>query len=416
MTRHGIRFNSMALLLGQVLVKGSSYLVFFVAARFLTEQATGTLTLALAVGLVVELLADFGAGSHTTRQVALQPAHSPVLLADGLLLRLMLGLPLLAAVSGLALLFYPPRIVAAFGLGGAALLLRSVAEFSGAFFAGRGQMHVTARLTGLSAVALALVVVPGLAFLGWTELHALGAYVLVYLLAAAVSLELLRRRLRVSLVRPSLRRGRRLLAEILPFGLHSLFAAIYGQADTILLSLLHSEGLLQVAYYQAAHKLMVAVETPMVVLIRASFPELSRLQAQDPPRFRKLIGRLLLVVLALGLPVAVLFGVFGDRIVGLLYKPGFEPAGLVLRCLALVVPVRICALVLGTALSAIGHQSRRAWASFASVFVSVGLNVVLIPPLGAVGAALANGATFLVVLLLYRRMLGQPALGILTPS
>ncbi|MFM7736766.1 MAG: flippase, partial [Alphaproteobacteria bacterium] len=222
----------------------------------------------------------------------------------------------------------------------------------------------------------------------------LGAAVVARVAAVVVALGLLRRE-GVRVV-PSLdRHVQRALLRVTPtFLLVGIFATLYWRIDVFMLSKMRPVE--DVGYYGAAWRLL---ELAMVVpqsLCLSLYPQLVAALREDRERVARLGALASRWLLAVALPAAVVCTVLARPILRLFYGSGFDPAvpSLVVLMWTLVPYgiVRYHAYLLVGA----DHQRVDLWMNVAMTVVNVLLNLVLIPAMGPVGAAIATLVSVLV--------------------
>ena len=187
----------------------------------------------------------------------------------------------------------------------------------------------------------------------------------------------------------------RALLRVAPtFLLVGIFATLYWRIDVFMLSKMRPVE--DVGYYGAAWRLL---ELAMVVpqsLCLSLYPQLVAAVHEDRARVARLGALASRYLLALALPAAVLFTVLGRPILRLFYGSGFDPAvpSLVVLMWTLVPYgiVRYHAYLLVGA----DHQRVDLWMNVLMTGVNVVLNLVLIPTMGPVGAAIATLVSVLV--------------------
>lgn len=204
---------------------------------------------------------------------------------------------------------------------------------------------------------------------------------------------ILSRRILIPLLRWDGVEMRRLLALALPYGLAFLCMALYRQTDVTLIALLRPDYELQNAYYGFA---MRAVEMGYLIptfLLNSTLPSLSERDANGHDT-RAFLGKILLAILLTGSIMALFASLWSRPLMLLLTRPEFVTGGSVLagadtalRLLAL--PLLLNGIVLFSFYSLL---TRHAWRPLVIILglgaiLSIGLNVLLIPPLGFVGAA-----------------------------
>jgi O-antigen/teichoic acid export membrane protein len=205
---------------------------------------------------------------------------------------------------------------------------------------------------------------------------------------------LVRRRFAISL---SVEAGRvrQLLVDAAPVGLTTMIVVLYVKTDAVILGVLATST--DVGLFAAAYKPIEYALLALVLPINVLFPLLSRWHGLDGRLFRLVYWRGAAALLALTLPLVVVIFVATEPIVSTLYPSGFAPAAVPLRILALALPLMVLSAWQGFALLAGGHQRITVAYDSAALVLNVGLNLVLIPKLGYMGAALSALFTSLFV-------------------
>ncbi|MBM4063949.1 MAG: hypothetical protein FJ265_23055, partial [Planctomycetes bacterium] len=106
----------------------------------------------------------------------------------------------------------------------------------------------------------------------------------------------------------------------------------------------------------------------------------------------------LTLLAALGLCGSLLLAANGDWLVGACLGPRFQGSEVLLVAIAPVVFVKFVSSVLGDTLAAISRQDRLGLGCWIALLVNVGLGLVLMPSLGAMGAVVATLAAETVLL------------------
>jgi O-antigen/teichoic acid export membrane protein len=166
--------------------------------------------------------------------------------------------------------------------------------------------------------------------------------------------------------------------------LNSLLALLVFNADLIILRLFRDSA--TVGQYAAAYMLVSFLANLGTTYGFAVMPQVAR-SAADPGRLRTLVRGALVFALALTLPVAA-GGLFtADGLVGLVFGGGYRESGLPLRILLWSVPLAWLRAVGQLTLVALGRQRAVLGVTAIGAFVTVALDLALIPRFGMPGAA-----------------------------
>jgi O-antigen/teichoic acid export membrane protein len=369
---------------------------FFVAvlllARALGPTGRGTIAFVLVTAMVLGRVVTLGVAEATTVFAARRPARRPVLLSN-LLLVAVAGACLGALLVCGALLLLPgarPAGIAPVEVGALALgtLVTALVEAGYAFLLGCGRLRQSALVTASASWVYALFLGVVWAGPGLTVARA------AFIWAAAEGVRfvvLLSFSVRgVGLGRPNLR----LLRESVTFGLRawigSLSTFLNFRTDQILMGFIASEAALG-AYAVAVNASEVllylpwAAATALLPVIAREAPDLRIERTLRAFRSVAMITGASIVVAALVGPalIPIVFGDDFDRSVGpfLWLLPGAGGFAAI--------------AVFSNALVASGSPGLSSLGPIVSLGVGLSLDLILIPPFGATGAASAASAAFL---------------------
>ena len=172
---------------------------------------------------------------------------------------------------------------------------------------------------------------------------------------------------------------------------HYLFAnilvAIYSQTDKIFLGKIINEE--AVGYYSAATQLCNAWPFILIAIIDSASPIIIELNKTDKEKYRKRIKQLYATIFYIGVAVALIFTLFSDLIISIIYGPEFGASSNILK------------IVSWNTIFAYFGVSRAIWMqcenklsfekniALIGAIVNVILNYVLIKLIGINGAAIA---------------------------
>ncbi len=367
-----------------------SFLLLLLAARFLQPLEFGIFALGWATGWVISLASDLGVQLFVSREIARDPAASRWLVPPLLRLRLSVAGVLFGAIGVVWWLFW-------WDIGGAAFLglvliqlLSSVTEFFNHIFRGFSRSDLESwanifhRLGALVTGGCVLMLYPGLPWL-----------VLVLLVVASLAVWLTGSWAR-GLVResghpatgpedgPAVAPGPmrlRFFREVLPLGLGILASGIYFRLDLLFLEWYW--GTTEVGLYTAVFRLVDGVRMFPAAVIVVLFPSLCRNQTRSLAA--GLVGSLGLIALA----ATALLRYRPLEVVDLFYGEAYGAAGSTLAILALALAPLFVNLVLTHQLIAWRRQMAYMWSCLGVLFLTVPLNLLLIPSGGLEGTAWA---------------------------
>lgn len=394
-----VLLNSLSLLFAYLLPRVATFAAAVVAARAVGVSAFGAYGTAAALAVILSITATLGMMQLLVRDLAQQPARATTLIGAANLAKAGSSLLMLAALALLAgwVLGYPRDTVAAAMLLGLAYAVGAFAENIGAYFQSIERMSVWMQaqaafglVTGSLGIALVLAtrsivwfcaapVVGQLAALGWLALRA-------------------PRGVRAAWRAPW-PEVRRLLRSLVPFAAGFIALTAYYKVDILLVEAWRGEG--SAGIYAAAYKFVDVAQALALVVATAVYPRLARRAAEvtDPgpgagmrpsalPE-RWAATRAVELFLLAAVPAAGVLWLVREPTVALLFGPAYGDAAPVLAVLAPVLPL-LAINALGTFILAAGRRmSVVAGLYIGALALNLGLNAMLIPSLGARGAALA---------------------------
>ena len=186
------------------------------------------------------------------------------------------------------------------------------------------------------------------------------------------------------------------LKPALPIAASTFLIAVYYNLDLVMLGLIRSEA--EVGWYTAGYKGFTAALIPAMVIAHSFFPALS--VSKDSliakrERMRSYARAMLLV----GLPIAAGASILGRPLLALYAGAEFEPATFAFMLIMVNVGFVYLNMILGHPLIAWDKQATYMYVVGSGAVLNVVLNIVLIPPHGINGAAIATVTTEAIVLL-----------------
>lgn len=189
----------------------------------------------------------------------------------------------------------------------------------------------------------------------------------------------------------SLATARRILSKSVHFILPSLMVSIYGYVDKLMIK--HMLDQAQVGYYATAAAVCGMWSFVLAAVIDSMYPSIMEAHKTDKALYEKKNRQLYAVVFYLAVAVSLVFCVFGEWIVLLLYGEAYIPAVMPLR----VVTWYTAFSYLGVARNAwIVCENRQTYLKYIYVLAAganVLLNLLFIPRWGTTGAAAASLVT-----------------------
>ena len=373
------RRDTVMLLAAQSFYRLSGFVLVMVLARSLSAAEIGAFVFAMAFAESFVAIANFGMNSVVSRQIAADNTSAARRFAALLGLRGVSGIVYVAAVMGAAA-FTPARWPLMLAATAIALTEDLYFSFGSLFLALRKAVYnVTVGMIVQTTFVVAFLVVmltrPSL----WA-LVAVNAFRAVALVTASVWLTRSRLfKLRISWDSASIRLA-------IPFVLMAAINALRDQIGAVMLGVLSNYD--QVAHYNLVMRVATASLAVPTAICAVLAPLLVAHGLNSDNRRRIRIG--VTGTLASALSLSVLILLLSDPLSRLLYGPLAPETAPLLRILSVMLPVSFLALFASLVLQALFREVHVLRTMALATITSFGVNLFLIPGLGARGAMIAQ--------------------------
>ncbi len=381
--------NAISVLASDVTNRAATFFLYLLVARYLGAFEYGQLSLGLTFFQTFQLLAIGGMKTLVTRQIAREKQDTDLYLVNGSAVTVLLSVgSVLLLVLLTQVMNYSPAttfVILWLSLG---LFPYALSMICDALFEAWEQMQYIAY-----ANVIVNVFKIGLGFLLLSQSHSL--HLLVILLffchtaVLGVKWWLMLRHISRPQIKVDVSFCVKMLKSTVTFlGMDGLMA-IMSSFNVILLSKLASE--LEVGLLSAASQLLVPISLVFQSIMISVFPRMCRSYEPSYQSLRRLSERLLELLLAMVLPVAVVLFFLADAILLFLYgNQDFSLAAGALRILVGVLVLRVFTQVLGRVLLASLQEKKTLRILAIDLLTTVILGPILISQYGLMGAALTS--------------------------
>jgi O-antigen/teichoic acid export membrane protein len=378
--------------IGQIASTALGILLSAVIGRALEPAQLGILYTVFAISSFAYVIVDWGQGTYLVREMARGRTDEPAMIGSALAIRLAAVVLMSAVIAAVAMpLGYSGQIVVltllAMMSGIPATLF---APFSCAFRS-RDRMDVDA-FVGIIGKAMTLVATAIVLHLGG------GLKEVILMLAVGGASTLLAgaiaaSRLDITVRAPAAKLLRELLRHGAPLATFSLVVASQPFIEIMMLSMLAGSAV--VGWYGASTNIRGIVLSPAMILLAATFPQLSRASRSLPDLRRMIDATARVMFIAAAFTSSALY-LFADHMVAIIYGQGrFVETASILRVSAIFVPLLFLVLVLASAMNAVGRNNAMAVISVFRIVLCVIFNWLFI---GYFQQRFGNGAIGLVII------------------
>ncbi|MCW8172629.1 flippase [Natrialba swarupiae] len=401
-TREHIVRGFKATLVARAIYMISSALLMFVLARYLLDpDGYGALYWAIGILAVVQLFADVGLGKSAARYISeyreTDPGQIPHLLRSTVAFKLVV-----LTVVASALLVFHERIAVLLGDPSAALFLaagvlyitvNSFNVFSQIAFQGFNRLEYSAAVQAIGGTAR-LVFAVLFVLMGLGALGALFGYIVGYAIAAVFRMAVLYYRFyRPTDPAPTYEEGlsRRLAEYSVPLTATRSANVVDKQIDTVLVGVFLTPA--AVAFYTLGKQITDFVLAPAESLGFTISPNFGEQKAAGKlEEARRIYETSLTHTMLVYVPAAAGLAIVAEPFITLVFGD-YAGAVPVLQILAAFVVLQAITNLTSDSLDYLGRARARAVAKGVTAAANLGLNLLLIPTIGVVGAALATVAT-----------------------
>jgi len=387
--------NALVVMLSQLLVWIAGAAPFVILPRFLGDANIGKLTFAFGFTGMFVAFVLLGANTFVTREVARDASTAAHLTFNAIVARIpavLLSCALIAAF--VILLGYPASTRYVVFIATAIMLVTTTSTILGAALQGMERMTLTSALNVLekvltAAVGLSLIAFAGKGLVSWS-LAVLGIDIIIFLILSTYVLRVVGHSFEVDLAT-----CRRIIRSGAPFLVYNISLLIYGGIDVTMLSVMTRDAV--VGWYGVAYRFIGIPGVIPFAVITALLPLMSRTRGEE---FSALARRSLDILILVTVPIGVGLVVGAGPLIHVMrYPAAFDHSIILIRILALHVPLVAISMVAGTVLVAQDREGAWMRVGILAAILNPAVNLFAIPYFehvygdGAIGASITTVVT-----------------------
>jgi len=383
--------NFTALVTSTLLERAINFVLFLFIARFLGSAGLGEYSLAFSFLAIFETISYLGQHFLVVREVARDRSQAArYLINSGMLVGMAAVMCAATMWAAVRLLGYPPETIAGISIMALVLIPDSLVAVPEAILQGWERMEFVtlfrfiSDLVGTGLSILLLWRGAPLTAVFWVLAAQRTFLMLLYVLFTRLSLP-------GASWRPDAAFMRQLARLSLTFTAITVLGALVKNVDMLLLRRLHEAA--ATGFYAAAAKPIRLISIAAPLLMKAIFPSLSEMYGRAPKHFERIVHTTLRG-LALIIPfTSLLLTLAAGPLVRLMYGPEYEATVRSLQILAWTLVPAFGGAILFRSLLASNQERISLRVAGVNAIVNGGLNLLLIPLYGGVGASIAALAT-----------------------
>ena len=182
--------------------------------------------------------------------------------------------------------------------------------------------------------------------------------------------------------------GKSIFSKSYHFILPSIMVAVYAQTDKIMLK--QMIGAEEIGFYSTAASLCGVWCFVLSAIIDSLYPEIAKAYNVDKSLFKKRNRQLYAMVFYISMFVSVMFVVFGELAIRIMYGKAYLPAAEPLKIITWYTAFSYLGVARNAWVVCEGRQKYLKYVYASAAISNVILNIIFIPMWGAVGAAMAS--------------------------
>ncbi len=415
--------NSIAPILLNLFNRGIDFAFAIVMLRLLSPQDVGIYYFAVVVFVWFDIFTNFGLDLFLIREAARAREQAGYYLYNTSFLRFFLSVLGVGLLAGFLLVWQMGNEpLPDYGLWALILLYvglfpSSLSKGLSSLFYAHERAEYPAAIATITTINKAIFGVIAL-LLGWGIVGLAGVSIANNLLTLGVLVWSARALIgKVRLGRPDVGLLRGMVRESWPLMLNHFLATIFFQIDVVILQAL--KGAVVVAQYSVAYRWLLAINVIPAFFTQALLPLMSRQAREDRAALRRNYTLALKLLVALALPLAVVFTLLAEPLTYLLGGAEYLPNGAIaLQLMIWSIPIGWMNSLTQYVLVAVDLQRRITGAFVVAVAFNIGSNLLFIPSYSFVAAAIttifSEGVLFIAFAVLLQSALGKlPWAGVL---
>ncbi|MDQ2052697.1 flippase [Natronolimnohabitans sp. A-GB9] len=381
----------------------STAILLVILARLLDPDSYGLLYLTISYIAIAEVFSSLGMKNSSARYIAEYKEEDctqvPYIIQISFLvilfLALIVSMGLIAGRHYIAELAGEPNLAPFLLIGSLYLVFTTVHEYTRKLVQGFEAIELSAQIKLVAGLTKPIFAV-GFVILGYGALGAYVGYVVSVFLGTIVGILVLYFRFYRNfkpgpIMEPGLKR--RLVEYSIPLTGTQAAGRIDNQLDTVLVGFFLTP--MAVSYYVVSKQIVTFIERPASALGFTLGPTAAaESTAGNTGSLSRIYENALTNIFLLYVPAAAGLTLVAEPMIELLFGTEYLGAVPVLQILSIYAVLLSINLVISTALDYLGRARIRAILKGITSIMNVGLNIILIPQLGVIGAAIATVITY----------------------
>lgn len=388
MSSKSILTNVVSLTTAQIICKIVNFFWIVSLANYLGKTMFGKFSFAFSFSMILGFFINLGIDKIIVREISKDKEKAGGYLINALFLKVFSSLIVTIFMS--LIIFANSYLFNNLLYLYLAFLIMIISSFEGileSYFTAIEKMSIVAMMQIVTTI---LIVTVGYYYIHhqYGLIEILLAYVFSYFIVLGTVLTILIVKFKIKFPRINSGECKRLLKESIPLAAVSIMVVIYYRIDFVMLGFL--KGNEAVGIYSTAYRLFEAFLIFATVLLTASFPKLSQSLNDSIDKFKTYFNFMIKLLITIICPIVLVNLIYGKEIFNLLFSQEYIESIKLYRILIIALLFMYMNGLFYHGFISANKQNILPWISLSAVAINIILNLLLIPPLGAGGAAIAT--------------------------
>ena len=380
--------NTGFLLVSQVVSYIFTFFITMYAARYFEANLFGIWAIALSITGILGIFTDMGLSTLMVREVSRNLSLSNRYISNILFIKVILSiLTFILTVAIINLVGYPQIVKNVIYIITASVIIGSFSGVLNAVF----QINEKMEYISLNTIFSSVITILGTAVMIHFNLSII-FFAFINITATILASVYIFIRYVQKFPLPSLKIDfsfwKPTLKESWPFGITALSGMLYNYIDSVMLSL--TQGAEVVGWYSAAYRLMLILLFIPNAVNMAIFPVMSQFYTSSRDSLQLMNEKYFKYMVILGVPVGSGTTILADKIILLIFGPGYVPSIIALQILIWTIILTFAGAPFVQLLQSVDKQLVITKISVMSATINIILNLVLIPTFSYIGASFST--------------------------
>ncbi len=397
-TRQTFAKNTFWLSLSEIIGRLLRMILIIYAARILGTEGWGIFSYALSLGSLIMIFSDIGLNNLITREITQKKEGYENFISTALIIKaIILGISIVALLIIAPYISNIPEAKNLIPFIAIILLFDSIRDFY--FAINRAFEKMERELIVKVSMSITMLVV-GIILLTISPIPqslAIG-YALGCIVGFIVAFFLIKKDAHKIFYHANKKLTTEILKTTWPLALIGLIGTIMANTDIYMLGIWKNAN--EIGLYSSVQRIQQFIMIIPSMIGTASFPIISRLAHNDLEKFKSMFEKIMTTMFIICIPI-VLGGLFlSDQIVLLVFGSEYVNAIPIFRVLIIMLIPAFTLILLSNGIFAFNKQKKVTAVYIIGMILNVFFNIILIPPLGATGSAIATllSSVFITVL------------------